>query len=130
MKNISQYIMFALIAAGVVVFLMAFSGSYDAMIYYTYILFGVSTVLALIAAVLSMVVKPETIKSTMIGVGAMLLVFGISYGLASDEVLPKYGEVSPLTSRLSGAGLYAFYILFFAAFAAIVFSGVMKLVKK
>jgi hypothetical protein len=131
MNNISQYIMYVLMVVGIITFFMAFNEQYDAMLYYTYILFAVSTLAAVVAAFFSAAAKPESIKSSAIGFGSLALVLIVSYILASDEVPAKYAStVSPFMSKLSGAGLYAFYILFVLAVASIVLSGVTKLIKK
>jgi len=94
-----------------------------------YIFTGICLVVALASAVLNIINKPSTIKTSGLGLGAFLLVFVIAYILASDEVMEYHGELSNTTSKLSGTGLYMFYILIVAAAGAIVFSAVSKLFK-
>lgn len=123
--------MYVLIALGVIVFIMSFSGSYDAMLFYMYILFGLGVLAAVASAFFTAAVKPENLKQTGIGIGAMLLVVIISYAMADDSVPAKYADtVSASASKWSGAGLYAFYILFIGAIASIVITRVLSIVKK
>ncbi|WP_416446572.1 hypothetical protein ACH3O9_09325 [Leeuwenhoekiella sp. A16] len=73
----------------------------------------------------------DSLKSTLIGLGAFLAVIGISYALSSgEEVQMRDGEVlSASGSHWVEAGIYAFYILAVVAILAMVFSGVKKLAK-
>ena len=96
-----------------------------------YVYSGIAIVLALLAAVYTAAVKPENIKKSGIGIGAMIVVLIISYAMADGSVPEKYVDtVSSSASKWSGAGLYAFYILFFVAIASIVVTGVMNMIKK
>ena len=123
--------MYALIAVGAITFLMSFSGSYEPMLTAMYVYSGIAIVLALLAAVYTAAVKPENIKKSGIGIGAMIVVLIISYAMADGSVPEKYVDtVSSSASKWSGAGLYAFYILFFVAIASIVVTGVMNMIKK
>mgnify|MGYP000088270957 CR=1 FL=1 len=56
---------------------------------------------------------PKAAKSALIGVGALVVVFGISYALAGVEMLPKYTKFISTSeeSKLVSTGLVAFYIL-------------------
>jgi uncharacterized membrane protein len=141
MKNISQYVMYLLVAIGAIVFVAGLAmgdpedsrtwSAYNPMLIATYIYFGITLITALIASFYSAALKPESIKQTLIGFGAITLVFVISYALADDSVPEKYASsVSNSSSKLSGTGLYAFYILFFVAIASIVITSVLNLVKK
>ena len=139
MKNLPQYLMYVLLLVGAIVFVVALSadesdpssyGAYNAMIYTTYIYFGVCILLTLVSAVVNSIVKPETLKGSLIGIGSMAVVLLIGYGMASGEVLSYYPEDTTETAvKLSGGGLYALYILSGLAVLSIIFSNVWKIVK-
>jgi sugar phosphate permease len=127
-EKLPRYLMYVLIVVAVIVFFIGVQQeNYDPMIYYSYVLFGLTAGLALLAAIMAAIMKPQTIKGAVIGVVGLGAVLGISYGLADDKVAPKFAEtLTPTVSKLAGAGLYAFYILFALAIISIVFSSVVK----
>jgi len=96
-----------------------------------YVLMGLATAAAIVFPILSMAKDPKAAKSALIGVGALAVVFIISYVLAGDEMLPKYEKFisGPGESKLVSTGLIAFYILAIGAIIATVSSGFMKLFK-
>lgn len=103
----------------------------DSMIYFTYFLLIACVIMALVGAVVGVMSKPSTLKQSAIGIGAMLLVLAISYGMASDEILSSYPEgVSTFEVKWSGVGLYMFYTLFFGAIGSIVVTWIYGLIKK
>ncbi|RMG81125.1 MAG: hypothetical protein D6707_05270 [Bacteroidetes bacterium] len=130
-EKLPRYLMYALIVIAVIVFFMAVQQeNYEPMIYYSYVLFGLTAGLAVLAAIMSAVMKPQTIKGAVIGIVGLGAVLGISYGLADDKVAPKFAEtVTPTVSKLTGTGLYALYILFALAILSIIFSSVIKSVR-
>lgn len=101
----------------------------------TYILVGVAVLGAILSSVLGIVRNPGGLKQAAIGIGAFVVVFGIAYVMASDAVpqtslsAEEMEEITGSVSRNVGTGLYAFYILFLAAVAAIVYSEISKLFK-
>jgi hypothetical protein len=98
---------------------------------YTYILFGVSIVAALIASVGGFLNDPQSLKNSLMSIGIIVVLFVISYVLASDEVLLSYPKgITPTMSKLSDTGLILFYMLFFGAIASIVYSSVAGNLKK
>ena len=130
-EKLPRYLMYALIVVSVIVFFMAVQQeSYDPMIYYSYVLFGITAGLSVLAAIMSAVMKPQTIKGAVIGIVGLGAVFGISYGLADDSVAPKFADsITSTVSKLTGTGLYALYILFALAILSILFSSVIKSIR-
>lgn len=129
--KISNVALYVLLIAGVIVFLLGMvNEQYDPMLYYSYLLFGVSIVLAVLAAVFNMAIKPQTIKGTALSLVIFLAIFGLSYALAdgSDYETFKVATTESV-SRWAGAGLYMFYILLAGTVVSIVFSGIVKLIK-
>jgi hypothetical protein len=101
----------------------------DSFLRYSYLLLLASIILAFASSAKSMMANPKTIKGALVGVIGLAAVFLISYLMSGDEVLKTYGDVSPTVSKLSGMGLYAFYILFLGSFAAIIYSSIIKFTK-
>ncbi len=113
---------------GILFYLEAVSESL--LITWCYILLIVSAAAAVIFPVLLMAQNPKKAKMTLIGVGALVLVFGISYGIAGSEVLPAYKDiVTESSSKMVGAGIITFYLLGLGAIGAAVYSEVSKMFK-
>ncbi|GAB5537924.1 MAG: hypothetical protein Salg2KO_00270 [Salibacteraceae bacterium] len=95
----------------------------------SYVLLIVALIAALAGTVMTAISNPKKMVGSAIGIGAMILVFVISYVIAGDEVLKSYGEISASTSKLVGAGLITFYILLILAVLSIIYAGVSRLIK-
>ncbi len=132
MEKISSITLYVLLALGALVFLLGVAGeSYEPMIFVAYIFSIVAAGGALVSAALGAAAKPESIKGAAIGIGAMVLVLGISYAMADGTVLEYYPEgTTESATKLSGAGLYALYILTFLAVASVLYSGVARYIKR
>lgn len=128
--NIVLYVLMGLSALFGILF-YAGSMSEEVLIYWCYALFGIGAVAAIIFPILHMIKNPKGAKSALVGVGALAVVFVISYALAGDEMTDKYAEFisGPAASKRVSAGLISFYILAIAAVAATLYSGVSKLFK-
>ena len=100
-------------------------------IYIAYLTIAIAIVFVLVFVLKNLFSSGNSLKGTLIGLGAFLAVVVISYVLASgEEVQLRDGEVlSASASRWVEAGIYAFYILALVAIGAMVFSGVKKLAK-
>lgn len=102
-------------------------------LYFTYILVAVCVLAILFFAVARIVSHPEAAKSALIGIVALVVLGGISYGLSTGtdatDIFAKL-EVSEGTSRMVGAGLVTFYLLIGIAFASILYVEVIRLFKK
>ena len=129
-NKIPSYLMFALMIIGVLTFFMVFTESYDSILYVVYAYFGVAALLAFCSSLYGIVVNPKNLKGSLIGVGLLVAVLAVSYGLAGDEVLETYGDgITPTVSKLSDAGLISFYILMIGAVGSIIFSAVTRIIK-
>ena len=93
-----------------------------------YLLLAVAVIGAIGFPILEIVKNPKGAKGALIGIGIIVAVFGISYVMGSEENLSKI-EITGGTARLVDTGLYAFYILAFAAIAATIYSEVSKIFK-
>lgn len=100
-------------------------------LYLTYILFGLALLVSLFATVTGALAKPDSIKRSLIGVGALGLITVISYVMASGEFMKDYPEGTSETAiKLSGMGLYMLYILTFLAVLSIIYSAVARVMNK
>jgi hypothetical protein len=129
--RISSITLIALIAVGVVLFVLSMMDSYDPILYGSYVYFGIGVVVALLGAVAGMVINPAGIKQMAIGTGVVALVLAISWGLAdgSDYVNYTAWEISEGMSQFSGMLLYAIYIFSGLAVLSVGFSWVHKLTR-
>ncbi len=98
----------------------------------TLVIFIVTIVVTLFAVFSTMAKNPGSLKNTVIGIVAFIVVLGIGYVLADGVETPlKDGEVlSAGGSKLVGMGLYAFYFLAAVAVGLMFLSGVKKLIGK
>lgn len=141
-QKVNTIVMWVLIAIGVILMVLTMTsgltaeqsdcvdcGAVGSFISLSYVLLIGAIVAALAGSVISAMTKPDSVKGSLIGLGAMLVVVALSYVLADGSVEPIYGDISESTSRWSGAGLYAFYILFVLAVLSIVYSSVSRLMK-
>ena len=88
---------------------------------------GAAAILPLINAMKS----PKELVKSLMGLGALVVLFLISFGLSGSEVTAKYiaQGVGEGSSKLIGAGLTMFYIVFIIALLGIVFSEINKAFK-
>jgi hypothetical protein len=103
----------------------------DIGLYVGYGLFSVALIAAVILPLINALKSPKELLKSGMGIGALLVVFLISFGLAGSEVTAKYTAqgIGESSSKLIGAGLTMFYIVFAAALVGIVFSEISKALK-
>ncbi len=103
----------------------------DTIIYWCYFLLVVAAVAAIGFAILNMIKNPKRAKTSLIGLGALAVVFVIAYALGGDEILPEYrGFISePSASKQVSMGLIAFYILGIVAVGTAIFSEISRAFK-
>ena len=139
-QKVNQIVMFAFMAIGLILMIMTMGiettedgcvncGAEGLFIGFSYFLLVITLIAALAGTAMTAVSDPGKMKGTAIGIGAMILVFVVSYVLASREVLKSYGDVTESTSRMVGMGLISFYILLVLAVLSIVYASVSRLLK-
>lgn len=103
----------------------------DAGLYFTYFLFFVAAGAAIVLPVLSISQNPKSLVKSGMGVGALVVLFAISYALSGSEVTAKYTAlgVGEGSSKLIGAGLIMFYFIIIVAIAGMVYSEINKALK-
>ena len=94
----------------------------------SYLLLGIAILAVLAGTVMTTISNPKKLIGSAIGIGAMIMIFVISYVLASDEVLRTYGDITASTSKMVGAGLFTFYILLVLAVLSIIYAGISRLI--
>ncbi len=133
LSKILNIVLYALMGVSALLGVLFYAEVIDSelLIYWCYALFGLGTLAAVVFPIMHMIQNPKGAKSALIGVVALLVVFGISYALAGDEMTAKYANFisGPEASKRVSMGLIAFYILAIGAIGVTVFSGVSKLFK-
>lgn len=102
------------------------------LIYWCYALLIIASLLSIIYPLMYMVQNPKNAKNALIGIVGLVVVFIMGYLLASGEEIYDAKAIliaDETTSKLSEAGLNAFYILGLGAIGVIIFSEVSKIFK-
>jgi len=107
-------------------------GTVNTFMYIAYVILAITLVLVVIFTLKNIASNKATLKSTVMGVGAFLLLALICYfGLANGVETPlRDGEVlSESGSKMVGAGLWMFYLLTIIAIGTMLFTGIKKMIK-
>ena len=142
-QKVNQIGMFAFMGIGLILMIMTMTmdivvaedGSCDncgivgGFIGMSYVLLGIAMVAALAGSVMTAVSDPKKMTGAGIGIGAMIVVFILSFLISSDEVLEAYGDITATTSQMVGAGLITFYILLILAVLSIIYASVSRMLK-
>jgi len=97
----------------------------------SYIMIIVGGLSAIILPLMNSLKNPKTLVFTLGGLGALLILFLIGYGLAGDEVNAnylRYGVDSGI-SKVVGGALIAMYLTGIAALIGIVVTEFSKMIK-
>lgn len=97
-----------------------------------YVIFAFSIVLVISFSLYHIIANIKSSYKALMGVGAIVVALVIGFFIASPDLTPvamKVG-ISAGAARWVEAGLYAFYFVFLAALASIVFTLIMNAVKK
>lgn len=95
----------------------------DVGLFLSYFLVGVCLVTAIGMPLVKAFGDPQALKKIGMGIGALLLVFVVSYFIADGTA---YKEASATTAKLVGAGLVTMYILAIGAILGIVITEIKK----
>ncbi len=104
----------------------------DPMAIIAYITLGLVLAFVLFFVIKNLVTGGKSLKNTLIGLGAFILVLVIAYAVSGGDVNQYFYngiEATEGESKLVGAGLVAFYILILTAAGTMLFSGIKKLIK-
>ena len=122
---------FAAVVSVIAIILVMVAGSSNtpevgSVIALTEVLFFIAIAATIIFPIMIIAQDPKKGITFLIGAAGLAIIFGISYGMSSDEVL---NGVVTENSRIAEAGIITFYILFFVAIFALAMGAVKKLIK-
>jgi len=97
----------------------------------TYALIGIAVISVIVLPLIKAMDNPKTLVGSAIGLGVLLVVFGIAYAISGNEVLPRYISqgVGSGISKFVGGLLTTMYLLFGAAIIGIIYTEVSKAFK-
>ena len=132
--NITKWVLLVLMALAAVAGVLFYSGSLteDVLINFGIALIIAAAAVTVLGALFNMAENPKT--AVMMGFSLILfvVVFGIAYSIAGNQLtalqLEQY-DITATTSKLVGMGLYATYISFGIAILVILYSSVVKVFK-
>ncbi len=103
----------------------------DLGLYIGYALFIIAVLLAIVLPLISALKAPATLVRSLIGVGIIVVLFGISYALTGSNVTQSQAALgtTPASSKLIGAGLTMLYLTFFLAVLSLIYSEISKALK-
>lgn len=100
-------------------------------LYFGYILFFAALVSMIILPLINALKSPKDLLKSGAVLGAMVIIFLVSYSLSGDEVTLKTAAMgtTPGSSKMIGAGLIMLYVTFFVAIGGLIYSFVNKAIK-
>ena len=107
--------------------------AYDIMLYASYLLAVVGTILSIVMPLLKTLDDPKGLLKSGLGVLGLAVLFFVCYFLSGNEVLPKFEgapfNLTPGLSQVIGGMLVMTYILTVVAIVSIVVTELTKAVK-
>jgi hypothetical protein len=102
----------------------------DLGLYVFYGLLAIAILAAIVFPVINAIKTPAALLKSLIGVGALLLLFGVAYAISDNNLSQKSAAmVGPNTGKLISAGLIVFYITLILSALAVVYSEITKALK-
>ena len=101
----------------------------DIALYLAYFLVAFAVLAAIVLPLIKSLDNPESLLHLGAGILGILVIFGISYALAGNEVLPSYMKSdveTPGLSKLIGGSIITMYIMIVIAVGGILFTEVTK----
>jgi hypothetical protein len=104
----------------------------DAGLYIAYGLMLVAAASAILLPLLSLAKSRKAMIQTGIGLGALLVLFVVSYSISGNEVTASAAAqgITQMTSQLIGAGLIMFYIVLVLAILGLIYSELKQAISK
>jgi|JI81BgreenRNA_FD_contig_123_44078_length_3989_multi_4_in_1_out_0_2 hypothetical protein len=101
------------------------------MLWVTYVLMGVAVAGAIIFPIINLAGNPKKAKSALMGIGAVAVVFLLSYMVSDGTVLEAYTKygVNETISKSVGAVLIMTYILGIGAIVSAIAGEILKALK-
>jgi len=101
-------------------------------LYLAYILTTVGVLLAVVLPLIKSLDEPKNLIVSAVGVGILLVIYGIGYAISGSEITARYIEVGvedPGLSKMIGGMLTMVYILLGVAAAGIAYTELNKAIK-
>ena len=97
-------------------------------LYLMYFLGGAAVLSLIVLPLMNALKNPKEMIGGALGIGALVILFVVSYALSGDEVTLKYSSlgVDASSSKLIGAGLIMFYIVLVIAVIGFIISSIRK----
>ena len=105
------------------------AGLINSAIIITLVVIIAATLLALASSINGLLINPKRLRGAAFGLGGLLLIFIISYVFADGSDYLFYTDVDESTTKWVATGLNAFYIAFFLANAAVIYSSFSRIRK-
>jgi len=106
---------------------------YDILLYVSYALVLVGTVISIILPLFKSLDDPKSLLKTGAGILGIVVLFFISYSISDNEVLPKFEadpfNLTPAGSQFVGGMLICTYVLAIGAMVSILITEVNKAIK-
>jgi hypothetical protein len=103
----------------------------DIGLYLAYTVLIVAVAAAIVLPLLNALKHPKTLIGSLMGIGALVVLFVICYAISDSAVSPTARAlgIDESSSKLIGAGLYTFYAVFIVSILGMVYSEVTKALK-
>lgn len=132
MKHIG-IVKYMLIAISVIVVLIGgyASVNVDLMLRWMYIILGLAVACVVLLPLYTLAQNPKGAMGSLIGLVAILVVFGVAYALGSDTpvITPANTYDDPFQLKISDAGLYMTYFMLIASIVVIIYGEIRKIFK-
>ncbi len=129
--KITRWILYLLLLLSIIPGILFYTGAVDTDVFLNWgkfmLIAGILVII--IAPIFTFIVNPQNLIKMLISIVLFVVIVGISYGLATNQLTALQLEdyhITAETSRLVGMGLIATYITFGLAILAIIYSMIIK----
>jgi hypothetical protein len=136
MKKALIFTLYGLLAISIVLTVLAFSlpdnGGVGIILSWTYILAAIAVLAVIIFPLMNIAQNPKAAMRSLIGVGVVIVVIGVSFALSSAEpIMLSNKEIAdnPTDLRLTDAGLYTTYFVMVAAIIVTIYGEIRNSLK-
>src|SRR5436189_5390154 len=101
----------------------------DIGVYAAYILLAIAVGAMIVLPLMNALKNPKDLGKSAVGLGALVVLFGVAFALSGSELSPKWislGVTTAFSSRLIGAGLTMFYFVLIISVIGLIDSEISK----
>ena len=109
------------------------NAAFDTMLVWSFVMIVLTIALIIILPLFAVLQNPKSAVRSLIGLGAIIVVFLVSYALSTDTPIPlASGKVidDPFSLKFSDTALWATYITFAGVILSILYGELYKVIKK